>query len=103
MSNGFSRHVLRPGVLLAVSAAGLTSGQQTPGPQKPAPTTTIRDCPECPELLVVPAGQFLMGSPPLRGVNWSNSPAGVRSANRNGDPPSLRNMIVGCRIARTLP
>jgi formylglycine-generating enzyme required for sulfatase activity len=39
----------------------------------------------------------------LRGGNWSNSPAGVRSANRNGDPPSLRNMIVGFRVARTLP
>jgi formylglycine-generating enzyme required for sulfatase activity len=39
----------------------------------------------------------------LRGGNWSNSPAGVRAANRNGDPPSLRNMIVGFRVARTLP
>lgn len=39
----------------------------------------------------------------LRGGNWSNSPAGVRSANRNGDPPSLQNMIVGFRVARTLP
>ena len=64
MANGFSRHVLRPGVFLAVSAAGLTSRQETPGPQKAAATTAIRDCSECPELLVVPAGQFLMGSPP---------------------------------------
>ena len=38
----------------------------------------------------------------IRGGNWSHSPAGVRSANRNGDPPSLRNMIVGFRVARTL-
>ena len=28
----------------------------------------------------------------LRGGNWSNSPGGVSSANRNGDPPSLHNM-----------
>ena len=25
--------------------------------------TTFRDCPECPEMVVVPAGRFLMGSP----------------------------------------
>ncbi len=24
---------------------------------------TFRDCPECPEMVVVPAGSFLMGSP----------------------------------------
>jgi formylglycine-generating enzyme required for sulfatase activity len=39
----------------------------------------------------------------IRGGNWSHSPAGVRSANRNGDPPSLHNMIVGFRVGRTLP
>jgi formylglycine-generating enzyme required for sulfatase activity len=39
----------------------------------------------------------------IRGGNWSHSAVGVRSANRNGDPPSLRNMIVGFRVARTLP
>jgi formylglycine-generating enzyme required for sulfatase activity len=39
----------------------------------------------------------------IRGGNWSHASAGVRSANRNGDPPSLRNMIVGFRVARALP
>lgn len=39
----------------------------------------------------------------LRGGNWSDSPVGVRSANRNGDPLSLHNLIVGFRVARTLP
>jgi formylglycine-generating enzyme required for sulfatase activity len=39
----------------------------------------------------------------IRGGNWSHSAPGVRSANRNGDPPSLHNMIVGFRVARTLP
>jgi formylglycine-generating enzyme required for sulfatase activity len=39
----------------------------------------------------------------IRGGNWSHSRAGVRSANRNGDPPSLHNMIVGFRVARALP
>ena len=26
--------------------------------------TVFRDCPECPEMVVVPAGEFKMGSPP---------------------------------------
>ena len=32
--------------------------------QKVAPGTTIKDCPECPEMVVLPSGSFLMGSPP---------------------------------------
>src|SRR6185295_6685201 len=28
-----------------------------------APGRTFRDCPECPEMTVIPAGAFLMGSP----------------------------------------
>ena len=28
------------------------------------PGTVFRDCPECPEMVVVPAGSFMMGSPP---------------------------------------
>jgi formylglycine-generating enzyme required for sulfatase activity len=31
--------------------------------QERAPGTTFRDCPDCPEMVVVPAGKFLMGSP----------------------------------------
>jgi formylglycine-generating enzyme required for sulfatase activity len=27
-----------------------------------APGTTFRDCPTCPEIVVVPAGEFIMGS-----------------------------------------
>ena len=30
--------------------------------QKVAPGTIIKDCPDCPEMVVVPAGDFLMGS-----------------------------------------
>ena len=30
----------------------------------PAAGATFRDCPACPEMVVVPAGRFLMGSPP---------------------------------------
>jgi formylglycine-generating enzyme required for sulfatase activity len=35
-------------------------------PRRPVPLpagTTFRDCPECPEMVVVPAGTFMMGSP----------------------------------------
>lgn len=28
-----------------------------------SPTTGLQDCPECPEMVVVPAGQFVMGAP----------------------------------------
>jgi len=31
--------------------------------QKFAPGTIIKDCPECPEMVVLPSGSFLMGSP----------------------------------------
>lgn len=32
--------------------------------QPPGKTATIKDCPDCPELRVVPAGTFTIGSPP---------------------------------------
>ena len=32
--------------------------------QKLAPGTIIKDCPECPEMVVLPSDSFLMGSPP---------------------------------------
>lgn len=40
---------------------GSTAGA---GGNLPAPGTVIQDCPVCPEVVVVPAGQFVMGSPP---------------------------------------
>ena len=41
-------------------------GQSGPPPPPPTPWNPgerFRDCPECPEMVVVPAGSFLMGSP----------------------------------------
>ena len=35
-----------------------------PGPGGMQPGSKFRDCPECPEMVVVPAGSFMMGSPP---------------------------------------
>lgn len=34
-----------------------------PKPSRGLPDMAFRDCPECPEMVVVPAGSFLMGSP----------------------------------------
>ena len=34
------------------------------GSINPGSGVTFRDCPECPEMVVVPAGIFTMGSPP---------------------------------------
>ncbi len=42
-------------VTLAVSATASAQGLK--------PGETFRDCPECPEMVVIPAGNFTMGSP----------------------------------------
>ena len=33
-------------------------------PQALKPLSVFKDCDECPEMVVIPAGSFLMGSPP---------------------------------------
>jgi len=42
------------------SAAARVAQAQTPS-SAPAPGTTFRDCSDCPEMVVVPAGKFMMG------------------------------------------
>src|SRR5215470_1346507 len=42
------------------SAAAPAAASQAP-PGAPAPGTTFRDCSDCPEMVVVPAGKFMMG------------------------------------------
>ena len=46
----------------ALTIAGCIGGKGV-APEAPPTGTTFRDCPECPELVVVPAGRFEMGSP----------------------------------------
>ena len=76
-----------------------------------APKDALRDCANCPEMVVVPAGEFMMGSPDERerpqsrrgpaaqgGVRASPSPsASSRSPSRNGTPVSPK------AAARTSP
>lgn len=40
--------------------------------QKVSPGTIIKDCPECPEMLVLPGGSFLMGMPPDPEPNFAD-------------------------------
>ena len=43
-------------MLIAVVATPAVAGDQAPG-------STFRDCEHCPEMVVIPAGEFVMGSP----------------------------------------
>ena len=58
--------VSRPSIsLLFVAAASIAGGAAAGLAQaRPEPGTTFRDCDVCPEMIVVPAGAFVMGSPP---------------------------------------
>lgn len=49
-----------PLVLFAIVSAPAT---RSAGTAQTPPDTTFRDCPDCPEMVIVPAGSFLMGSP----------------------------------------
>ncbi len=45
-------------VLVAVAVSATAAAQE-----RLKPGETFRDCPECPEMVVIPAGSFMMGSP----------------------------------------
>jgi formylglycine-generating enzyme required for sulfatase activity len=56
--------------LLLVYAAGMfafiAALANEPPAEKPAakPGTVFRDCPDCPEMVMLPRGRFVMGTPP---------------------------------------
>ena len=57
MNNTWRNPVIWPLVLVcAVFLAGRSGAQDL------QPGKTFRDCPECPEMAVIPAGKFLMGT-----------------------------------------
>jgi len=39
----------------------------------------------------------------LRGASWISGPQALRAANRDGNAPAVRKVILGFRLARTLP
>src|ERR1700743_1433875 len=47
-------------VTAALAAVVLLGAQSPPGVN---PERTFRECPECPEMIAIPGGKFLMGSP----------------------------------------
>ena len=62
--------VVRAVVLSGCIVAGLGWSTPVRAADLRAPGTDFRDCPECPEMVVVPAGAFVMGTPaePLPGA-----------------------------------
>ena len=50
------------GLGLGAVLAALKSAPAWPSAER-APGSVFRDCPQCPELVVIPAGRFVMGSP----------------------------------------
>ncbi|MFQ5766223.1 MAG: hypothetical protein ACE5GT_14980, partial [Rhodospirillales bacterium] len=59
--NAACRAVLGLSVLAAVALAAAGVPWGAAGAEKLTPGKVFRDCPECPELVVVPAGIFVMG------------------------------------------
>ena len=67
------------GGVIVLSVASVTLAPRlVANRQAPGPGETFRDpCAGCPELVVIPAGQFMMGSP-SRGP-WAHGPRVIRS------------------------
>jgi formylglycine-generating enzyme required for sulfatase activity len=51
-------------LLAALVLGPVIRTHSTVAAQGHAPGATFRDCPDCPEMVVVPAGKFMMGAPP---------------------------------------
>ncbi len=61
---GWGAQVTRASETAAVSSSPPATPTTATPPPASRPGTTFRDCPECPEMIVIPAGSFTMGSPP---------------------------------------
>ena len=48
------------------------STRPDPAPSRPRVGDVFRDCPSCPEMVVIPAGEFLMGSPASEEGRWDD-------------------------------
>ena len=50
-------------ILLVASTGGVEAQRRSEGREAAGQPRVLRDCPVCPEMVLVPAGEFLMGSP----------------------------------------
>ena len=85
----------------AAAPARLMAGKEPEAPPDPSGSTqpageTFQDCPNCPQMVVIPAGTFRMGCLLLDG------PRSLRSANRYWFFTDRREDHIGFRVARTL-
>jgi formylglycine-generating enzyme required for sulfatase activity len=67
------RGEIRRGATKVLQQVGATA------PSSQAPGDSLRDCPECPEMVVIPVGHFTMGSSDAE-KNWAASHGGSRKA-----------------------
>ncbi len=64
--------ILAAAVVAAVMAWAFgAAGAQAPN--IPAPGTTLQDCEECPEMVAIPAGTFIMGQPADARIGRTNT------------------------------
>ena len=71
------RSVVSVVVLMTAIAVGAIAAAQTATSRKPAtlkPGQTFSECRNCPEMVVVPAGSFVMGSPADEPERRENEP-----------------------------
>jgi len=72
--------------LLLVGAAGVAGWLWWPAGRVPPVGSSLRDCPDCPELVVIPDGRFEMGSP-------------AAEAGRDADEGPVHTVTVPARLA----
>lgn len=81
---------------LAVPAGPLPSATRAPAPAPPPPAPRpsqarpgqrFRDCPECPEMVVIPPGRFVMGSPATE--RWRETDEGPQHPVTLANPVAL--------------
>ena len=91
----------RDALAARMTPAALAEAQKRARDWRPGPGAVFRDCPECPEMVVVPAGSFMMGSPSSeKGREWDEGPpcVGWRSRNRSRSG-STRSRGVSSRVS----